>query len=201
MIYSQLQNLEGRLAPPPAHMRWQTIGFALTALYNWSILVFSKGLTNTVLFEIDTLFTRDGCICVLLWGAAYAAMATTFDSAPYVVLVFAFEKVFYYQHWHAFAASPAARIACNKCQFTKAFYKLYGLGDLVSGSFFFYVAGYWMVLKHTQDDELAVTVGAAGAASGLVLPVLAVLVYLRSTRQLQKGGAKPPLLNESNVAL
>ena len=47
-----------------------TLGVLVIAacVYNFSILLFSKGLTNQRMFDADPLFNRDGCILVLVWG-------------------------------------------------------------------------------------------------------------------------------------
>ena len=140
-----------------------------------AVIVVSKGFTSADLFQFDPLFNRDGCISVILWGLAYASMSTAFHSAPYICLVFALEKVFYYQHWHISIVSHGTSRA-GSAQF---FYKVYGIGDQIFAGFFFFVFGQSLTLVHTANATLAVQIGAGCAAAGLVLPVVAVCIYAR----------------------
>ena len=82
-------------------MEWESIGFFLAAFYNLNILVVSWCLTDNKFHDHDTsFFSREQCILVCLWGAAYGTMATEFTNAPYICAVFGVEKVFFFRHWY-----------------------------------------------------------------------------------------------------
>ena len=166
-------------------MHWETVVFALAAAYNLGIIVVSKGFTSKDLFDFDPLFNRNGCIGVVLWGLAYGSMATTFESAPYICAVFAVEKWFYYVHWHAWLHSAADVSRAGSAEF---FYRTYGIGDLLFGSFFWYVFGHSTVLANGGSDGVAVPLGVGLAAAGALVPVASMLVYLA------RKGSQPPML-------
>ena len=82
-------------------MEWESIGFFLAAFYNLNILVVSWCLTDNKFHDHDaSFFSREQCILVCLWGAAYGTMATEFTNAPYICAVFGVEKVFFFRHWY-----------------------------------------------------------------------------------------------------
>ena len=57
----------------------------LACVYNFSILLFSKGLTNQRMFDADPLFNRDGCILVLVWGGSKQTTLWQFHAHPKVL--------------------------------------------------------------------------------------------------------------------
>jgi hypothetical protein len=125
------------------------IGFWLAALYNAGIIVFSKGFSGD-LGAVDPLFSPDGCVGVLLWGAAYFALARSYQSAPLVSLVFCLEKAFYGFHWLAWMADHGGEIAAmtEADRLTGGFFSGYGAGDLLFMVFFGWVAWRW---RHGAD--------------------------------------------------
>ena len=161
-----------------AKLGWEFAGFLLAAVYNFSIIVISKAFTNSDLFDFDPLFNRDACVVVIIWGLAYASMSTTYESAPYVCLVFALEKVFYYVHWHM----TVARRDTSPAKSARFFYCTYGLGDLAWCIFFFYIFGDKVVVKHGGSSEQAFAAGISCAAAGSILPVFATTAYLRAAK-------------------
>uniref|UniRef100_A0A6T2I4I0 Uncharacterized protein n=1 Tax=Eutreptiella gymnastica TaxID=73025 RepID=A0A6T2I4I0_9EUGL len=116
-------------------------GFILAGLYNLGILIFSKGLGND-LGEVDALFDFNGCISVLLWGAAYVALASSYDKSPGVAMVFAVEKLFYGFHWLRWMGKHMTELPAlvKSDPLTGAFFAMYGAGDLAFMAFFAYVA-------------------------------------------------------------
>ena len=168
---------------PDVRLGWEFAGFLLAAAYNLSIIVVSKLFTSGDLFDFDPLFNRDGCVCVVLWGLAYASMSTTYDSAPYVCLVFALEKIFYYVHWHM----TVARRDTSPAKSAQFFYRLYGLGDLAFGVFFFYIFGHAVVMKHGGGATEALAAGISCAAVGGILPAMTTVAYLRAANRRTPG--------------
>ena len=115
-------------------------GFYAAAAYNiGGLLVFSKGFTNTVLFDTDpVLFSIPGCLLVMIWGLAYAAQSRSWRSGPAVSAVFALEKAFYAGWWVWWLAENHARLPDIYAAdaLAGAFYSVYGLGDAAFGVFF-----------------------------------------------------------------
>lgn len=120
------------------------IGFILAALYNFGILLSSKGLGND-LGAVDPLFGPAGCVGVLLWGAAYLSLAWRYDVAPAVSLVFCLEKAFYGIHWLNWLSAHGGELAALRAADprTGQFFSIYGAGDLVFMVFFGWVAWRW----------------------------------------------------------
>mmetsp|Transcript_21212 Transcript_21212/g.32230 ORF Transcript_21212/g.32230 Transcript_21212/m.32230 type:complete len:134 (-) Transcript_21212:145-546(-) len=106
------------------------------AVYNFGVLIPSRFLTNENFHAIDpVLFDRNGCVMVLLWGFAHLSVAWNYDAVPYLLFVFAAEKLFYVIYWmrwlykrQEWENSWAVKEADF---FTKSFFYLYGLADLV----------------------------------------------------------------------
>ena len=121
-----------------------TLGFYIAAAYNLCIILFSQGFSNS-LGEIDPLFSPDGCFAVLLWGAAYFALANRYTAAPAVALVFAIEKAFYSLHWLLWMSENAGELSTMmEADFlTGLFFTIYGVGDLLFMVFFGWVAWMW----------------------------------------------------------
>ena len=84
--------------------------FRVAGLWNFSILIFSKGL-GPHLGEINSLFDLDGNISVILWGMAYTAAGESYEQSPWVSLVFAVEKLFYFLKWAEFWKDYAGTFA------------------------------------------------------------------------------------------
>lgn len=119
---------------------WITRGFWAAAAFNIvGMGVFSKGLTNTVLFETDAeMFSRPGCALVMVWGLAYAAQSLSWRASPAVSAVFAVEKLVYVGWWLAWIARHGGEIGAIAARDPLAgfFYAAYGLGDAAFMVFF-----------------------------------------------------------------
>ena len=125
-------------------MNRTTLGFWLAALYNTCIIVFSKGFGNE-LGAVDPLFGPSGCVGILLWGAAYFALARRYEGAPAVALVFCAEKAFYGVHWLMWMSAHGGELSAMTGQdpLTGMFFSIYGAGDLLFMVFFASVAWRW----------------------------------------------------------
>eukprot|EP00036_Acanthoecidae_sp_10tr_P009308 CAMPEP_0182927892 /NCGR_PEP_ID=MMETSP0105_2-20130417/14595_1 /TAXON_ID=81532 ORGANISM="Acanthoeca-like sp., Strain 10tr" /NCGR_SAMPLE_ID=MMETSP0105_2 /ASSEMBLY_ACC=CAM_ASM_000205 /LENGTH=132 /DNA_ID=CAMNT_0025065869 /DNA_START=154 /DNA_END=552 /DNA_ORIENTATION=- len=117
---------------------WETPAIMACAAYNFLILFYSKLFTNTALFEADPLFSRDGCILVVVWGLMYLSLAWDFRAVPWAFGVFFLEKMFYVQHYVVHSALGGIHKDTD-CNITRSFLQLYGIGDLVSAIFFLYI--------------------------------------------------------------
>ena len=120
------------------------IGFWIAALYNFGIILFSKGFSND-LGVIDPLFSPDGCIGILLWGAAYLALSKRYERTPGLALVFCFEKAFYGFHWIFWMMDHHQELEglFSIDLISAVFYSIYGIGDLFFMMFFGWVAWKW----------------------------------------------------------
>ena len=118
-----------------------TLTFWIAALYNTCIILFSKGFSNN-LGEIDAIFSPGGSFCILLWGAAYFAMAKHYHSLPGVALVFCIEKAFYGSRWLMWITAHHTDVPgmIQSDPLTGLFYAIYGVGDLLFMVFFGWVA-------------------------------------------------------------
>lgn len=120
------------------------LGFRLAGATNiLGVLLFSLALTNARLTaHSPVVFSRFGLVCIILWGFAYLSVAEGHERVPYLVAVFAVEKLLYVATWvnwirrfsdqlpRMFAESPL----------TGAFYAVYGPLDLLFCVFFTVVA-------------------------------------------------------------
>ncbi len=132
-------------------MNRTTLGFWLAATYNTCIIIFSKGFGDE-LGAVDPLFGSAGCVGILLWGAAYFALARRFQAAPAVALVFCVEKAFYGIHWLTWLLAHSTELPAMVDQdpLTGVFFSIYGAGDLLFMLFFGAVAWTW---RHNLRGE------------------------------------------------
>lgn len=106
-------------------------------------LVFSAGFTNHYLTELHpAVFSWLGWVSVMLWGAAYIAVARRYREVPAIVAVFAVEKLVYVGTWLLWLSDmPVSwRTLFDRSLLTGAFFAVYGLIDLAFGLFFTWVA-------------------------------------------------------------
>ena len=132
-------------------MNKTTLGFQIAALYNFFIILFSKGFSND-LGVVDMLFSSGGCIGILLWGAAYFSIAKRYQRTPSISLVFCLEKAFYGFHWLFWIIANHSTIPTTFSQdpLTGIFFSIYGIGDLIFMIFFGWVAWKW---RHNLTGE------------------------------------------------
>ena len=114
--------------------------FYVAAAYNFCIIFFSKGFSSN-LAAIDPLFSPTGCLCILLWGAAYFALAKGYQKLPQMALVFCVEKAVYGIHWALWMAAHHTELPAmfEADPLIGLFYAIYGVGDLAFMVFFGWV--------------------------------------------------------------
>ena len=119
-------------------------GFWLASAYNvLGVLVFSKLFTNRLLSSLDpAVFSWLGLVSILLWGVAYASVAKSYRSVPYLVLVFFVEKMIYAMTWLTWLVRNGGMLPSlySESPLTAVFFSIYGAGDFVFGLFFLWVA-------------------------------------------------------------
>ena len=122
-----------------------TIGFLIAGCVNFfgSLLV-STGFTNRLPASLDpVVFSNFGFVAIMLWGLAYVAVSRSYQRVPYLVMVFALEKVIYTITWLLWISRSADRIPglFSTSPLTAAFFSTYGVVDFSFGVFFACVAG------------------------------------------------------------
>ncbi len=120
-----------------------TGGFWAAAAFNVvGILSATDGLTNEVLFSVDPLFSRGGCLAVMVWGLLYAAQSRTWRVAPAITAVLAVEKAFYAGWWAVWLARHGSELPALTAAdpSVASFYRTYGAGDAAFAVFFAYAA-------------------------------------------------------------
>lgn len=106
------------------------------------VLIFSAGFTNQYLTELDpVVFSWLGLVSILLWGAAYIAVAKSYRQVPALVAVFAVEKFVYFVAWLRWLREPPEPLTdiFSRSAITGACLSSYGLIDLSFGIFFAWV--------------------------------------------------------------
>lgn len=107
------------------------------------VLICSMGFTNTLLTSLSpVVFSGFGLLSIILWGLAYLASARTYMHVPYVVAVFAVEKLLYVITWIQWLAESGQTLPrlFSQSPVTALFFALYGINDLAFGLFFAAVA-------------------------------------------------------------
>ena len=119
-------------------------GFVAAGLANIvGILVCSMGFTNTLLTSLSpVVFSVFGMLSIILWGLAYLGAARSYRHVPYLIVVFAIEKLVYVITWIMWLTQSGQTLPQLFVQspMTAIFFALYGLNDLVFGVFFAIVA-------------------------------------------------------------
>lgn len=113
-----------------SHIYW------FAAFYNFLILFFHMGGS---LEKYDSAhFNIHGVISILLWGLAYVSINQSYKQVPYLNLVFALEKFYYFVVWIVWLKGNHANLRAmfNENFLTGLFYSGYGIGDLLFGLFF-----------------------------------------------------------------
>lgn len=125
--------------------RWVTIGFLVAGvLFNiLGTLLVSAGFTNRTLTSLDpVVFSNFGLVAIMLWGLAYVAVSKSYHYVPYLVLVFALEKLVYTILWIRWISRFGDQLPgiASQAPMTAMFYRGYGLVDFSFGVFFACVA-------------------------------------------------------------
>ena len=116
-------------------------GFIAAAVANISgLLLFSKGLTNTVLMETDpVVMSSFGLIMIMVWGLAYLGAAFTPGNLRWIAGAFAVEKLVYVVCWLTWFSRDNLQAVYEQDLFAGIFYSIYGLNDAVFMVFFAWV--------------------------------------------------------------
>ena len=119
-------------------------GFLLAGAFNvLGILFVSRFFTNGLLTSLDpTVMSRAGLGAIVLWGLAYASVYRSYASVPYLVLVFAVEKMYYVAAWVIWLSKKGDTLPAlfTQAPVTAGFYAGYGAGDFAFAVFFLWVA-------------------------------------------------------------
>jgi hypothetical protein len=105
------------------------------------MLLASRLFTNAELGRAyPELFSTEGVVLVMLWGAAYISVARCYRDVPWLLLVFVVEKAFYGWTWIQWrvAHGPGLRELLAADRLTGIFYAGYGIVDISFGVFFLY---------------------------------------------------------------
>jgi hypothetical protein len=121
-----------------------TKGFWSAGAFNIAaILVFSKFFTNSLLSSLDPIvFSWLGLVAIILWGFAYCSVANSYQSVPYLVLVFVIEKMVYTVAWLMWLANNGGTLPSlfAESPLTAVAFASYGAADFVFGLFFLWAA-------------------------------------------------------------
>jgi hypothetical protein len=121
-----------------------TLGFRIAGFVNlFGSLFVSVGFTNRMLTSLDpVVFSNFGFVCIMLWGMAYVAVSRSYHHVPYIVVVFAVEKLVYTIIWLLWISQFGHRLPSvfSDSRLTGTFYLTYGPTDFLFGVFFAAVA-------------------------------------------------------------
>ncbi len=135
-----------------AQPKWIVYSFYAAAAYNIvGMMTLTQFLTLDRLGAYDPIFDLAGAQLVILWGAAYLATSRHFHVAPHVVLVFAFEKAWYFKRWLEWLSERSGELSDIAAADPGAgfFYATYGAGDGLFMAFFAYV---WWTYRGAGTD-------------------------------------------------
>lgn len=129
------------------------IGFIAGGVANIAgVLVATLCFTNPLVAQhYPEVFSDFGMVAIILWGLAYIAVSNHHDRVPWLVGVFAIEKLAYVISWCLWMGShgTAGLSALYEQSFvTGLFYSVYGANDLLFGLFFA-----WVFLKTRKNAE------------------------------------------------
>ena len=131
-----------------------TKGFWLAGAFNIiGVLAFSKFFTNELLASLyPAVFSWAGLVAIILWGFAYCSVAKSYQSVPYLLLVFFVEKMFYTYTWLTWLTKNSNMLSSlySESWSTALFFSIYGAGDFIFGLFFLWVA-IKCLAKHNTD--------------------------------------------------
>lgn len=126
-------------------------GLLLAGAYNvGGVLLFSQGLSSPDLGAQDPeVFSLLGLLAIMLWGCAYASVARVYHRVPYLLLVFALEKLLYTGNWLSWLDSHGHTLPAllDTQPLTAVFYAIYGAGDLAFAVFFA-----WVGIRTLRDN-------------------------------------------------
>lgn len=116
--------------------------FILAGLTNiGGILSMSVFFTNSSISTPDpAVMSTFGLYMIILWGAAYIAVANHWQQLGWLCAVFCVEKIFYSVNWLVWLSDNSGSLAglYDQHPMTGLFYSIYGIPDII----FTFVFGY-----------------------------------------------------------
>lgn len=115
-------------------------GFILAAAMNFSVIIFSRGFTNTVINEADpVVMSNFGLLMIFMWGLAYLASVNVTSNLKWLAGVFALEKLIYGAVWIKWITENNLGPVYSEDLFAGLFYSVYGVSDFIFMLFFGWV--------------------------------------------------------------
>lgn len=115
-------------------------GFVFAAYMNFSVLIFSKGFTNSAINNADpVVMSNFGLIMIILWGTAYLAAIKQLSNLKWLAGVFAIEKMIYGLVWINWIRSNSLDSLYATDFLAGLFFSTYGASDLIFMIFFGWV--------------------------------------------------------------
>ncbi len=127
------------------------IGFLLAGVANvGGILIFSKLFTNTAMTEASPMVMSSfGQLMIIVWGFAYISVMNSYESVPWLSLLFTIEKLIYVITWIIWFQNNDLTLLYTKDFFAGMFYTVYGLNDFISMLFFGWT--FWVTRNLKKD--------------------------------------------------
>jgi len=115
-------------------------GFILAAAMNFSVIIFSRGFTNTAINEADPIVMSNfGLLMIFMWGLAYLASVSVTTNIKWLAGVFTLEKLIYAAVWIKWMTENSLSPIYAKDIFAGVFYSVYGVSDFIFMLFFAWV--------------------------------------------------------------
>lgn len=119
------------------------LGFLAGGLVNiLGVLIFSAGFTSDGLARLQpALFSDFGLVAIMLWGLAYIAVSRSYVAVPWLVAVFAVEKLAYGIAWLSWMSAHGGELGAlfGQQPLSATFMLIYGPNDWVFCLFFAWV--------------------------------------------------------------
>ncbi|WP_298328455.1 hypothetical protein [uncultured Dokdonia sp.] len=115
--------------------------FVMAGLSNvLGVLLLSKGFTNQVMMDAQPeVMGYFGLIAIVLWGLAYITVAKSYAAVPWLIAVFAVEKLAYVIVYLQWFTSHSITAVYERDALAGVFYSIYGLNDFLFMLFFGWV--------------------------------------------------------------
>jgi hypothetical protein len=116
-------------------------GFILSGITNIAgVGLFSKLFTNSTIPAFDpVVMSNFGLLMIMVWGAAYIAVAPVYDKVKWLVAVFAIEKLIYGVVWVHWLLHHSLSDVFQEDLLAGIFYSVYGINDWCFFIFFSFV--------------------------------------------------------------
>jgi len=116
-------------------------GFLIAGLSNiLGVVICSKAFTNDVMLATQPdVMGYFGLLSIILWGLAYMSVSKSYNQVPWLVGVFAIEKMVYVIAWLAFINSNSLSAIYEQDALAGAFYTIYGVNDFIFMLFFSFI--------------------------------------------------------------